>query len=391
MRLLIGSLVGMLLLVPDALGQQLQGTFSLTGKAGYLTNAYLDPAFPVWERTARAPFMGVMPTAQVDWSNDRTSVLLQGRGRYTRFPGTAASWWLGQGQLRLQHWLSERWAVGVQGAGSRLRTSQAQWLLWGAPYLRWNTTNRTQLELRLGATQRALDGGARVSSPFALLAASYWSGLWFLQSSFYLSQTQQTGTSSLGMTLHAGRWIQDRVRLGVRGGTDRYGFDATASEDGFTSRLWHTAASMQWAPHSQWKVTGQLGLQHYQGGSSTDGPTDVYASAGLTYTLRTQRSFEESARPLWVQKGTTVQFRIPYEGDGRLFLVGDFNDWQPRTLRLHAEEGAYYTAQVDLVPGTYQYKVQVVEDGETRWLSLPDHALTVADGFGEENGVVYVE
>ena len=400
MNYLLGSLVSTMLLVPVAWGQQLHGALSLTSEAGYLTNAYLDPSFPVWERTSRAPFIGLQPIARLSWTDDRNHVMVEGSGQYTLFPATATHWWRGQGRLRLQHALSNRWRVGLQGAGSRMHTTFGQQFLWGAPYVRWNVTPQLHLGLRAGGTVQYYDiaegqsESVWMSSPFVMIESGLWRRPWSAQGSIYYSQTTETGTSSLGLTLQASRRVTSTMRLGMQAGTDRYGYAGASGESTLparSDRLWHAATNLHWTPHDRWTLSAQLGLQHYQTSTSFQDPNDVYASLGVTYQWQSQRSLRKKPKPLWVQEANQVRLQIPYDGGEQLYLVGDFNNWQQKDIPLHEASGAFYTAKLALKPGTYQYRVQIVEDnGETRWLSFPEHALTVNDGYGSENGVIYV-
>ena len=87
------------------------------------------------------------------------------------------------------------------------------------------------------------------------------------------------------------------------------------------------------------------------------------------------------------KKGTT-RFMFQPRGDvelARVQLVGNFNDWTPRTMR-RRKDGSY-AASVKLTPGTHEYKFIV--DGQ--WLVDPDNSAWAVNPFGTLNSVVQVE
>jgi hypothetical protein len=402
---------GLLLMAQGARSQQpVRTTLSLTTKAGYLTNAYLAPAYPVWEQTARAPFVSVKPRAGLTWSGGGQRLSLWGSGQLTFFPEDGRRWKLGQGQLRYALVFSDSWSGGLYGAATRSQTTFGQWLFWGAPYARWQITSRFRLELQAGATAQRYDAGARpagnfqrTTSPFVTVTSGWRRGRWSAEGRLYYSRTVETATDGLGLALQAARQLTDVLRVGLSAGADQYAFppDAAASSGEPTparsDHLLHTAATARWTPRTRWTLSARLGIQRYRTEADLANPSDVYASIGLTYRWtsgdedKRSAASEDTPRALWVQDAEQIRLRIPYEGEGRLYLVGDFNDWRRRDRPLRETSDGIYTTIFTLAPGTYQYRVQVVEAGASRWLPFPDHALTVEDGFGAKNGVITVE
>lgn len=74
-----------------------------------------------------------------------------------------------------------------------------------------------------------------------------------------------------------------------------------------------------------------------------------------------------------------------YAPDAReVFLVGDFNDWQPNDLKARKFKDGKWSKSVPLKAGTYQYLFLV--DGE--WWTDPANPNRVHNPFGTENSVV---
>ena len=228
---------GLLLMAQGARSQQpMRTTLSLTTKAGYLTNAYLAPAYPVWEQTARAPFVSVKPRAGLTWSGGGQRLSLWGSGQLTFFPEDGRRWKLGQGQLRYALVFSDSWSGGLYGAATRSQTTFGQWLFWGAPYARWQITSRFHLELQTGATAQRYDAGTRpagnfqrTTSPFVTVTSGWRRGRWSAEGRLYYSRTVETATDGLGLALQAARQLTDVLRVGLSAGADQYAFPPDAS------------------------------------------------------------------------------------------------------------------------------------------------------------------
>jgi 1,4-alpha-glucan branching enzyme len=69
-----------------------------------------------------------------------------------------------------------------------------------------------------------------------------------------------------------------------------------------------------------------------------------------------------------------------------VYLVGDFNDWQPQTHPMKTSGDGSWRATVKLAPGPYQYKFVV--DGA--WVNDPDAADQVPNPYGTLNSRIFV-
>jgi len=70
----------------------------------------------------------------------------------------------------------------------------------------------------------------------------------------------------------------------------------------------------------------------------------------------------------------------------KVFLVGDFNDWDPAARRMVKTRDGSFRAKLELAPGEHQYKF--VADG--KWLHDPDAGGHVTNEHGTLNSVVEV-
>lgn len=101
--------------------------------------------------------------------------------------------------------------------------------------------------------------------------------------------------------------------------------------------------------------------------------------------MRARKIDQNQAEPLAV--GTTlVHFELPYLPVNEVFLAGTFNDWHPAMFPMIESEDGSWQKNLQLAPGTYQYRFVV--DG--RWLSDPNNPHSKANPFGSLNSVVEV-
>ena len=83
-----------------------------------------------------------------------------------------------------------------------------------------------------------------------------------------------------------------------------------------------------------------------------------------------------------------VIFHFYDQGATRVNVVGDFNNWSPKTDAMADENGdGEWTLFYNLAPGVYQYKFVV--DGR-QWITDPRNPEKVSDGFDGENSVLRI-
>jgi len=70
----------------------------------------------------------------------------------------------------------------------------------------------------------------------------------------------------------------------------------------------------------------------------------------------------------------------------QVYLVGDFNQWNPARKRMARYRDGSFRAKVNLRPGEYQYKF--VADGV--WLNDLEAEQQVANPFGSVNSLVTI-
>ena len=83
-----------------------------------------------------------------------------------------------------------------------------------------------------------------------------------------------------------------------------------------------------------------------------------------------------------------IEFIFEAGGVQNVYICGDFNNWQPASLRMIGNSDAgLWEKRLTLPPGRYEYKFFV--DGN--WIHDPDAPLSVPNRFGTLNSVVEVQ
>lgn len=86
------------------------------------------------------------------------------------------------------------------------------------------------------------------------------------------------------------------------------------------------------------------------------------------------------------RKKGTIRFSINARGGvERAQLVGDFNGWNPQTMRKQKNGG--FAATVSLPGGSYEYKF--ILDGQ--WMQDPDNGVLAMNPYGSFNSVAVVQ
>lgn len=90
------------------------------------------------------------------------------------------------------------------------------------------------------------------------------------------------------------------------------------------------------------------------------------------------------------KKSKMVPVSFVYRGlpGMKVFLAGEFNDWDPKVLRmLDPQEVGFYSCEVMLAPGQYQYKLVI----NGIWREDPDNSMRIRNPFGTDNSLIVVE
>ena len=83
-----------------------------------------------------------------------------------------------------------------------------------------------------------------------------------------------------------------------------------------------------------------------------------------------------------------VVFQVQTKPGGKVFVAGDFNDWDCSTHKLHDHDGSgFYQGEIALHPGTYEYKFHIND----AWCVDPGNPSFQQNPMGTLNSVIIVE
>jgi len=82
-------------------------------------------------------------------------------------------------------------------------------------------------------------------------------------------------------------------------------------------------------------------------------------------------------------KRRKVTFSLEAAEAGEVFLMGNFNDWNPKIHPMKADGNGIWNKTVIIPPGKYEYKFLI--DGD--WIEDPQNDQTCPNCFGTLNSV----
>lgn len=405
--------------------QELRGWLVLDGESGYLSNAYLDPVFPTWDPAAEGGFALFGATGTLELTGRSSRLWVSGGARRTELLEDGRGWhgWLGR--LGGEQRLAPRLTGALEVAVADLHRDGSRWTLWTRAEARWTVSPTVRLRAGPGVAFRSLPApvsddpmdpplippvpptsqeGERARATGYLLLAGLeartgrrWR--WDLE-----AFAARTDAEDLGLDYRGGgararltRTFPGGARLELGGGLEGFGYRAAVegspgeSDDPVPAddMLWRTEAAAGWpvAPRTELTVRlSGLSVRDPEG----DRGYEWRAAAGVRLTLGARLGGPEPRR-LWTRTGDGIRLEVPYDGQGRLYVTGDFNSWAEPGHPLERGADGRHVATLRVPPGSYRYGIRVLENGTERWLELPEGTPRADDGFGGENGLLVVD
>lgn len=419
-----------LVCVPAAEAQELRGFLTLDGHPGYLTNVYLEPSFATWDPSRRSAFGTGGVSGILEWSGERMSFRTNAGARALELFGAADSaetWWSAFLAGAFQWRVGERLGVGLEGSYAESERPDRRRTLWGRAAFRWDASPRVRLSVGpalarirlsdlggsdpgpsdgLGPPGLPIPGGSSGESAFAADAVMLTAGLeawpggrWQMGVESFLVRT---GADDLGLDYVGGgglvrltRWSPAGGSISLGLGGEGFGYRAALDEAKAAGEIPEDDMIWRGELDARWPVGGRVDLVTrvatlHRAGSGEGSGLDFYGSVGVRLTLGGTLFSAHRPIELWTREAGGMRIRIPYEGTGRLYLVGDFNAWTDPGEPLRRVGSATHSVMMRLEPGVYRYRIRVVEGESERWLELPQGAVMEEDGFGGRNGVLVV-
>jgi len=404
----------------SALSQRIATDIFLSAETGYVSNIYLNPFVPEWDRRFISPFSSVSPTVQMRWSDGNNSVSVSGTGYYMRLFDERDGWSGAYLSTMYRRRLTSSVSVRASGGLNFFDGVQFNNIRWAQAGVEWAFSPFGKLEAHVGSAWYSIAGfeeeedAIKSRSDSYRLGAEYWPGYrWRLRAQFFsgLGNITRPG-DGFASSISATRFMQNRMAVTLRTGLEQYSQDFLMSpengggppvggigpaEDGsivtLEDRFHRTAITVSYPVWDNISVTGTAAGLLWFSSQDDDVLTDYQISAGLQVSFSPKRIREGEIRSLeWNQRNNSEKvLTLRYRGDERLYITGDFNDWELPGVPLQKTGRNRYRAELELPSGVYLYRIGVRENDTLEWLEFPGEVATVSDGFGGRNGRIIID
>lgn len=401
------------------MSQNLETIFSVESRAGYSTNTYLHPFVNEWDSSDDGAFARVLPSAQLFWGSSGFTAEGSVGYLYESIFDSRNSWNGAFGSARLRYRFTESLSAGVEASGSRMSSAFTKQNFSVLPDVTWSPSLFTRIQAKAGSSFRkysglAGEGAGDFSDRFELvgLEIEHWPTLrWKIQGSGYgLAGENLINNHSLALSLS--RLIRQKAGITLSASINRYtnNFAVSPETGGLplgpgqpgredemieqTDRLLRSGITVSFPIAGNVTGSGTVGHHTFWAGNG-ESRSDIATTVGIRYSVSRSNLFNRRhnrLEPEWEKRtNDAVVVSVNFSGNGDLFLTGEFNDWERPGVALSRQNQKRLAATVELEPGIYEYKVILIRDGEESWVELSDDTMTVSDGFGGTNGLIFIE
>lgn len=405
--------MAILLLVPlKGLSQNWQSVFMLDSRSGYTTNTYLNPYLAEWDRSAEVGYLMFSPIGQLAFNTARFSTDFTAGAVYKPFFDERDDWSGVFGMMGVRYRISDSVTAGLESGGSQYSTFLDRDQYWIQPVVRWSPNLFTQVRLKAGSSFRKLSGEIGEEEQAMQRFDSYtfefetWPNFqWQLRSSIFGNLDDPA--ANIGLRASVDHRITRTLQFSLNGGLERYQYQIITENGGGppiggpgggsqifdeADRLLRTGIAANYQMHKNVSVGLQADYLNYYSSATGESLGDVHVSAGIRLSLFPKIGGRGKADVEWKQNDTqTIILKLNYSGSGRLYLLGDFNDWEQPGIALSQQARNRYAVQLSLTPGIYEYKILLIEGSEEKWIDFSDDTYVVPDGFGGENGLIFID
>lgn len=410
-RLLTGLFL-MLFLCSPLYAQGLQGFLSLDARGGYSTNTMMVPFHGEWNQSVSTGYGLLSPSGTLVYDNGQFSTDLGAGGFFETFSEVDRHTVKGgYGLWNIRQGLGSGWTLGAETGANRVALGYDRSNWWAIPWMSWQPDLFTRFRIKAGSSFRRYRnvspddgvGEAGRTTRFDLYSveAERWFGFrWQVRAGFFGDLSDPVGTAGLfGSVEHL---ITNRFRIGARAGLDQYSYQmnyvdgsgpgAVITVDE-TDRIWRSGIQARYQLMDSVALTASGDHLRLSSAASDQVLNDFHISAGVRFTIRPVFNRDRVAETDWQEsQDDVVMLNIRYNGDGELFLIGDLNDWKEPGIPLRRIGRNRYATELTLSPGGYEYKILLINtEGDRTWIEFSEETYTVPDGFGGENGMIFID
>lgn len=396
-------------------GQQLQTLLSVDSRIGYSTNTYLNPFFSEWDQSVESGYGLATVMSQSFWHKDGNSISLTGGLVYEPFFDETQTWRGGLGVFNYTRRFSGKFNGGIEAGVSHFASSFNRTTAWIQPNISWFISPFTQLSFRAGSSFRKFENFADSldsNERFDLYALEFetWPGYrWQINTGLY-GDLDTLPSLQKGFTFRAtgGYYFWNGAVIRVRAGLEQYQFETTTSGGpggppggfppvGSPATEVNTDRILRFGIEGTYPINKKLSIfasaEALQFDSDQlDATTDVQVSGGIRLSVQPGlKKSRPGVEPEWENDGRTYTTEITYSGEGRLYLVGSFNDWRKPGIPLRERSKNRFVTTLNLDTGMYEYKILRIRGDSEEWVPFSEDTYTVDDSFGGKNAILLVE
>jgi hypothetical protein len=418
MKVLVVTFTFLLLLVSTGLAQQWQTVVSLDSRIGYSTNTFLNSFLSEWNTTSESPYNITSIFGKTYWHKKRSSVSLTGGLYYEPiFKSSTINWRGGVALLDMNHRISDNFRLGFEGGGSYLNGAFSRSTGWIQPKATWFVSPFSLFRLKAGSNFRNYQNYTESGDSYnrfdlySLEFETWPSYRWKLTAGLYGNlNTLPSIQEGFNSTITAGYYFRNGANLNLKTGLQQYQLSTTTTNGGGppgggglpndpttttatdTDRILRVGLDASAPVNNRVSVFSTVDMLYFDSEISGSSRTDYQASAGVRFSFEPQFNRSNTGiTPEWEIQSSSQSININYQGEGQLYLVGTFNDWNKPGIPLTKQTKNTYVATLSLSPGAYEYRILRVQGKSQEWLDFSNETYTVDDGFDSENAMLLVE
>ncbi len=399
--------------------QQWNSVLSLDSRVGYSTNIYLNPFLAEWDPAVESGYNLTSVMGQTFWYKEKSSLSMTGGVFYEPlFESGPGSWKGALGLADFNYRFTGKLRVGIEAGASYLNNSFSRTLTWVQPKVTWFISPFSLLRLKAGSnfrTYKNFPDGQDGTNRFDLYALEFetWPGSrWQVTAGLYgglnsLPDVQEgfNARTAVGYHFRNGASlnlftameqyqieIADAGENGPPGGGFPPGGPSSPSADINTDRFIRFGLNGSLPINKRFSLFGTAERLQFYSETSSVSTGDYQVSGGIRFNFEPKiRSNDKEITPVWQINSDVQEVRIQYSGEGRIYLVGDFNNWKKTGIPLRKQSRNTYVTTLSLPAGAYEYKILHVQGDSEEWFRFSGDTYTVEDGFGSENAMLLVE
>lgn len=397
--------------------QQWQSVASVDTRFGYSTNSYLNPFLADWNSAAESAYNFTSAIFQSNWHQNNSSISVTGGLLFEPVFRQNENWKGGLAMGNYTYRFSNDWSAGFEAGASYFSGSYHRSIAWIQPKVTWFVSPFTLLRLEAGTNFQNYENYLESQSGnnrFDLYGLEFesWPGYrWQFSAGLYGSlHTLPSIQKGFNTRTKASYYFGDGSSISFSVGLEQYQNQTETEQGGGgppidippqnqqttltlnTDRIYRAGVEGAYPINKHFSVFTSAEILRFESTTSDVATNDYKISGGLRFSFEPGiGKSQKNVTPSWQVNNDQQQIRVRFSGEGRLYLVGEFNNWNKSGIPLRNQSEDNYVAQLQLSPGAYEYKILHVQGDSEEWLRFSDKTYTVDDGFGSRNAILLVE